>query len=56
MSVAEVLNKKTNQRKLLALDGGGIRGMLTLGVLGRMEEHLKARLGRQDDDSFRLCD
>ncbi len=56
MSVEEVLNKKTNQRKLLALDGGGIRGMLTLGVLARMEEELKARLGCQDDDSFRLCD
>ena len=56
MSVEEVLNKETNQRKLLALDGGGIRGMVALGVLERMEEHLKNRLGRKSDENFRLCD
>ncbi len=56
MSVEEVLNKETNQRKLLALDGGGIRGMVTIGVLERMEEHLKNRLGRKSDENFRLCD
>ncbi len=56
MSAEEVLNKETKQRKLLALDGGGIRGMVAIGVLERMEEHLKERLGRQGDDNFRLCD
>lgn len=40
-------------RKLLALDGGGIRGVLTLQVLIRMEEILRERSGQGDD--FRLC-
>jgi hypothetical protein len=41
-------------RRLLALDGGGIRGVLTLQVLIRMEELLRKETGRGDD--FRLCD
>jgi uncharacterized protein len=41
-------------RKLLALDGGGIRGVLTLEVLSRMEELLAASTGRGKE--FRLCD
>jgi hypothetical protein len=40
-------------RKLLALDGGGIRGVLTLQVLIRMEEILRERSGQ--GDAFRLC-
>ena len=40
-------------RRLLALDGGGIRGVLTLQVLIRMEEILRERSGRGAD--FRLC-
>ncbi|MDT5269934.1 MAG: hypothetical protein QOH49_2120 [Acidobacteriota bacterium] len=44
---------KENPRKLLALDGGGIRGVLTLQVLIRMEEMLRERSGQGDD--FRLC-
>ena len=42
------------QRRLLALDGGGIRGILTLEVLAEIEAQLKKRLGAGDD--FRLCD
>ncbi len=41
-------------RKLLALDGGGIRGLITLGFLARIEHLL--REARQADSSFRLCD
>jgi len=40
-------------RKLLALDGGGIRGVLTLQVLARMEEVLAEESGQGED--FRLC-
>lgn len=45
-------NKKS-PRKLLALDGGGIRGVLTLQVLIRMEELLREKSGQ--GDNFRLC-
>lgn len=41
------------ERKLLALDGGGIRGILTLQVLIRMEDLLRERSGQGKD--FRLC-
>lgn len=40
-------------RKLLALDGGGIRGVLTLQVLIRMEDLLREQSGQGED--FRLC-
>jgi uncharacterized protein len=41
------------QKKLLAIDGGGIRGVLALEVLQRIEDLLKAKSGRTD---FRLAD
>jgi hypothetical protein len=41
-------------RKLLALDGGGIRGVITLEVLRRLESMLAERLGAGDD--FVLAD
>jgi hypothetical protein len=40
-------------RKLLALDGGGIRGVLTLQVLIRMEDILREQSGQ--GENFRLC-
>jgi patatin-like phospholipase/acyl hydrolase len=41
-------------RKLLALDGGGIRGMIAVEVLAEIESLLQKRLGR--DDTFVLAD
>ena len=41
-------------KRILALDGGGIRGALTLGYLARIEDILRQRAG--GDPDFRLCD
>ncbi|RME72410.1 MAG: patatin [Chloroflexi bacterium] len=41
-------------KRILALDGGGIRGALTLGYLARIEDILRRRAG--GDPNFRLCD
>ena len=40
-------------KRILALDGGGVRGILTLGILAKIETLLKARHG--NDEQFRLC-
>lgn len=44
----------TGPKRILALDGGGIRGILTLGYLKRMEDILRERQGGAPD--FRLSD
>ncbi len=36
---------ESGQKRLLALDGGGIRGVITLGVLSRIESTLRDRTG-----------
>ena len=41
-------------RKILALDGGGIRGVITLEILAEMEQQLKQKLGKGNE--FRLSD
>jgi uncharacterized protein len=45
MSIYDEANKKTGPYKLLALDGGGIRGMITLEVLAKIEATLRESLG-----------
>jgi len=40
-------------KRILALDGGGLRGILSLGFLGRIEELLRDRHG--GGSAFRLC-
>ena len=52
MSVTDKLNK-TGPRKLLTIDGGGIRGMLSVEVLARIEQILRQS---HDDPSLKLCD
>src|SRR6476660_6609877 len=39
----------TQPRKILALDGGGIRGVLTLEILAEMEKQLRIKLNRGED-------
>lgn len=53
MSVQDKKGKE-GPRKLLALDGGGIRGIMTLEVLAKIESTLQSELGRGDD--FVLAD
>jgi hypothetical protein len=45
--------ERPGQKKLLAIDGGGIRGVLALGILKRIEDSLKEQSGRGD---LRLAD
>jgi patatin-like phospholipase/acyl hydrolase len=40
-------------KRILALDGGGLRGILSLGILKHVEATLRARHG--GDPAFRLC-
>lgn len=44
----------TSPKKILSLDGGGIRGALTLGYLKKLEDILKEKFSDKPD--FRLCD
>jgi uncharacterized protein len=46
--------REERPRKVLALDGGGIRGTITLRVLERLEANL--RRGLNAGSEFRLCD
>jgi patatin-like phospholipase/acyl hydrolase len=52
MSVADKL-KKTGPRKLLTIDGGGIRGMLSVEILARIEQILR---DAHDNQKLKLCD
>ncbi len=45
--------KSAGPKRILALDGGGIRGALTLGFLVKIEDILRQRYG--NDPNFRLC-
>lgn len=54
MSFRDKLTGPPRPRKLLALDGGGIRGMITVEVLAEIEQLLRQELGR--GESFVLAD
>jgi len=45
--------QRAGRKRILALDGGGLRGILSLGILRRVEALLKERHG--NDEAFRLC-
>ena len=53
MSLLERLTSPS-PKKILALDGGGIRGAISVGILEKVEEELASQLGRGSD--FRLSD
>ena len=40
--------ERPGPKKLLAIDGGGVRGVLALEVLQKIEDLLKAKSGRPD--------
>lgn len=44
--------KEDRSRKMLALDGGGIRGLLTLGILEKIEKLVKEKTGGKLCDFF----
>jgi predicted acylesterase/phospholipase RssA len=50
----EHLDPTVKPKRILALDGGGIRGVLTAGILKRIEDVLRERAG--GDPAFRLSD
>ncbi|MGH8189781.1 MAG: patatin-like phospholipase family protein [Steroidobacteraceae bacterium] len=49
----EHLANDRTPKRILALDGGGLRGILSLGLLQKIEDTLRERHGSGDD--FRLC-
>lgn len=53
-SLAEHLDPAISPKRILSLDGGGLRGVLTLGMLREIEVVLRQRHG--NDPAFRLCD
>jgi hypothetical protein len=53
MNRDEHLQNDGRPKRILALDGGGLRGILTLGILQKIEDILRDRHG--SSDGFRLC-
>lgn len=47
-SLQQKLDSKTGVKRILALDGGGVRGILTLGFLEKIESTLRTRYGKSD--------
>lgn len=47
------LDARTGPKRILALDGGGVRGLISLGILQRIEDTLKVRM--PEPESFRLA-
>ena len=52
-TLAEHLDREEGPKRILSLDGGGVRGIVSLAFLARIEEELRLRNG--NDPAFRLC-
>lgn len=52
-TLAEKLDRNIGPKRILALDGGGVRGILTLGILKHIEDKVKKETG---DNSILLGD
>jgi predicted acylesterase/phospholipase RssA len=52
-TLAGHLRSDGRPKRILALDGGGLRGVLSLGILARVEDLLRGHHGGGED--FRLC-
>ena len=50
--LGDFFTDQTRKRRLLALDGGGVRGMFTIGVLQELEAQLR---DRYKDRDYKLC-
>lgn len=48
MSLSEKLNPNNGPKRILALDGGGIRGAITIGYLEKIQHLLRERYGKKD--------
>jgi hypothetical protein len=52
-NVKEHLGNDDSPKRILSLDGGGLRGILSVAILQNIEDLLRERHGGEDD--FRLC-
>jgi patatin-like phospholipase/acyl hydrolase len=52
-TLAQHLDPKHGKKRILSLDGGGIRGAFTCGILEKVEEDIRVQ---ENDPNLRLCD
>jgi hypothetical protein len=48
LRLVSVYDKPAGPRRILAIDGGGMRGALAVGILAQLEKTLREKLGRPD--------